>query len=145
MSAELQTAIANEALELSHMFRQNAALKHGLPDVRGAERIASLDTEPAPKAEPPVVNITNQIPAAPAATSSPSPGTAAAPAGSSLLRKAAPFLIAGGLLGPAGYAAHALLNPATPPATQTEQDGSLLQALQDKGLHLPEGSWPTPK
>lgn len=145
MSAELQTAVANETMELSHAFRENLALIHGLPKPHAAERISKLDTDPAAPPSPQPINITNNIPAAPAATSSPSPGAESAPAGSSLLRKAAPFLIGLGVAGPAGYAAKAYLNRPTPAVQQTEQqkDGSLLQVLQDRGLHLKGGAWPT--
>ncbi len=142
MSAELQTAVANEALELSQMFRQNAALKHGLPDCRQAERITDIGDNPPPA--PPVVNITNQIPAAPAATNSPSPGLGAAQAqGSSLLSRAAPFLLTtAGLLGGGGIGLgiNSLMHkPATTAEQPAAKDGDLLQWLQTQGRHLPEG------
>lgn len=143
MSA-VQKAAANTALRIANLFVQNCALKHGLPKPDGPDLIG--DEEPAPTPQPIIVN--NNIPAATAATSSPSPGTAAAPAGSSLLRKAAPFLLsaAGAGLPVGGYALWQAMHPAptvqpAEPSVITPSDGDLLQELQRQGRHLPEG-WP---
>lgn len=150
MSAELQVAVTNEALELSHMFRQNAALKHGIPDCHGAERISKAESP-----EPVIVQTAPAPEPAPAVDKSPSPGLGAAqPAQqASLLRRAAPFLATAAVA--AGVPLLALWHPnsnsappAAPPSVvqpSTSTDGSLLQWLQDKGEHLPEGSWPLTK
>lgn len=150
MSAEIQAAVINEAFELSQMFRQNAALKHGLPECAAAQRIKSLPDQPPPKQEPPIVNVINKLPAADAANDSPTPGEpgAASVPSSSLLRAAAPWLLtavgAGGIAAGANYLMRD--TPVDPPAAARSepQDGSLLQWLQDRGQHLPEGdAWPT--
>lgn len=152
MSAAVREAVLNEALDLSYAFRQNAALKHGLPDCK-QNRIANLPPEPAPQ-----VNITNQIPApevkvenkieaASAAPSNPSPGQSTVAADTSrvksLARTAAPWLIgmaAGSGLPAAGWW---LTKDNAPPPIVQQDDGSLLQHLEDQGFHLPEGAWPT--
>lgn len=140
MSAEVQTALINEVLEQAHMFRENATLKHGLTGCKPAQRVGTIEQ---PKQEPPVVNITNNIPAAPAATPSSSPGTdAAVSTGRSLARTVAPYILTA--VGGAGLAAGAnyLLRDNPTPVIQPD-DGSLLQYLQDQGFHLSEGAWPT--
>jgi len=151
MSAEVTTAVLNEAFELSHMFRENAALKHGLPNCPAAQRVKVEDQKTTPEVKPPVVNITNNIPAnnIPVASDSPTPGEPGAVSvpSSSLLRAAAPWLLtaagAGGIAAGVNYLL-ADKPPVAPAATQpTEQDGSLLQYLEDAGKHLPEGAWPT--
>jgi hypothetical protein len=142
MSAEVQKAAINEALELSYLFRQNAALHNGLPDCK-RNTVNNLD-EPKP-VEPPVVNITNQIPSATAASDPPSSGsTVADTVKSSLLRRAAPWLL-GGAATIGGSALSAWwANRDKPAAVEQVNDGSLLQWLQDNGKHLPEGEqWPT--
>ncbi len=147
MSAELKTAIVNEALDLSNMFKQNCALKHGLPQVN-SNRVTSLPDDP--KQEPPVVNITNNIPAATAATNTPSPGAGAVETvKQSLLKTAAPFLLSAAVGSAAVPAYWWLTQDEKAPVVQEEtapqpRDGSLLQYLQDQGLHLKEGSpWQT--
>lgn len=160
MSADVQTAVLNEAFELAHMFRENAALKHGLPNCPAAQRVKSLieadQPDPPP---PPVVNITNNIPArdstsaADAAQESPTPGdygVASAKSGS-LLKAAAPWLLTAATAGGVGAGVNYWLRdkpvvmPSPAPVAQraADQDGSLLQFLQDAGKHLPEGAWPT--
>ena len=147
MSAELQTALVNEVLDLSHMFKQNCALKHGLPEVNN-NRVTKID--PPAKAEPIKVDITNNIPAAPAAPNSPSPGaTVAADTDQrSLVKTVAPWLLSAAI--GSGVAAPAYWwlfgNNEQPPTTETPQpkDGSLLQYLEDQGMHLPEGTWKAP-
>lgn len=141
MSADVAKAAINEALELSYAFRQNAALKNGLPDCQ-KNRIENLTV---PKQEPPIVNITNQIPAAPAATDTPSPGaTVAATVKGSLLRRAAPWLL--GAVAPFAGAAlgYMLGDKDKTPVIQQNPDGSLLQYLEDNGQHLSEpDQWQT--
>ena len=144
MSVALKQAAVDEALELSWLFRQNAALRAGLPDVKKTH--AKLGDDPPPQpAPPPVVNITNQLP--PTAGNSPSPGaTVVAAAKSSLLRRAAPWLVAtalgsAGLGGLGGWLFSRGQTPVQPePVTQAEQDRSMLQWLQDKGQHLKPGA-----
>lgn len=141
MSA-VQEAAANTVLRIANLFEQNCALKHGLPKVGGPDRI---DAEP-PAPQP--INITNNIPAAPAAINPPSPGGGVAQQAesTSLLRRAAPYLLTGLLAGGVPTAAIAYLNKqpaAVTIPTEQDKDGSLLQLLQDRGLHLPEGTWPT--
>ena len=144
MSAAVQTAAINEALELSHMFRENAALRHGLPRCPAAQRIDQLDEETPKKPEPPVVNITNNIPAAPAAPHS-SLGAAAAVTTGSLARAAAPYLLtalgAGGLAAGASYYLNDTPTPAVEPVEQPPT-GDLFEYLQQRGDHLP-GGWPS--
>jgi uncharacterized protein HemX len=150
MSAELKTAVVNEALDLSHMFKQNCALKHGLPEIH-SNRISKLTDDPPAKQEPPIVNITNNIPAAPAATNTPSPGAGAADAvKQTLLGKAAPFLLSAAI-GSAAVPAYWWLTqdekaPVVQDATEPQpRDGDLLQFLQSQGMHLPEGQpWTNP-
>lgn len=148
MSAELQTALVNEVMDLSNLFKQNCALKHGLPKP-GDNRVSNLTIDPPPKPEPIKVDITNHIPAAPAAPNSPSPGAESArDAKSSIWRRAAPFLtsFAIGAAGPLAYAWYT----GGADAVQTEaakQKQSLLDALQNQGFHLdPErgAEWQTP-
>lgn len=144
MSAAVQTAAINEALELSHMFRENSALRHGLPRCPAAQRIDELTDEPQPDPKPPVINITNNIPAANAASSSSLGTDAAVTTGRSLARAAAPYLLtalgAGGLAAGANY--FLADEPTPPPVVQAAApQGDLLQYLETEGYHLPEG-WP---
>jgi hypothetical protein len=145
MSAAVKEAAVNEALELSYLFRQNAALRHGVPKCSGPQRVGGLkDDEP----KTPVVNITNKIPAASAANESSSPGGGAADTVKrSLLRTAAPFLLSAVVGSGVGPAAWWLLKKDEPPPVvqPAEPDsGSLLQYLQDQMLHVPEGEqWQT--
>lgn len=142
MSAEVQTALVNEVLEQAHMFRQNAALQRGLP---GCSPARSVGTVERPKQEPPVVNIVNEIPAAVAAPSS-SPGTVAvAAANRSLAQAAAPYILTAlGAGGIAAGASYLMRDTAPPPSVQpATNEGSMLQYLQDRGMHLPGGTWPT--
>jgi len=154
MSAELQTALVNEVLDLSSLFKQNCALKHGLPKV-GDNRISGLSPDPPPP--PQNINITNQIPvpevkidnqivAASAASNSPSPGaTVAADTGKqSLVRTVAPWLLSA--LGASGLTAAGLWAyfsglPESPVIAEQMKDGSLFDWLETEGYHLPEG-WP---
>ncbi len=125
MSATLQTEIANEALALSHQFRENLALKHGLPKPNGPQRV-SLD---------------QPYTAAPAASGSPSPGAtvpATAKVDKSLVSRVAPWLLTAAIGGPLGALAYSALTKDTPVVEQPK-DGSLLQYLEDQGFHLPEG------
>lgn len=146
MSAELQTALVNEVLDLSNMFKQNCALKHGLPEVNN-NRITKLD--PPPKQEPPVVNV-QVTPAATAAnTALPSPGAGAAETvKQTLIGKAAPVLLAGaiGAAGPLAYTWFTGGGEAVK-VEAAKQQQSLLDALQNQGFHLdPErgAQWQTP-
>jgi hypothetical protein len=147
MSAELQTALVNEVLDLSNMFKQNCALKHGLPEVKN-NRISKLD--PPPKPEPIKVDIPNNIPAAPAASNSPSPGaTVAADTDKrSLVKTAVPWLLGAaiGTAGPLAYAWYTGGGDAVK-VEAAKQKQSLLDALQNQGFHLdPErgAEWQTP-
>lgn len=153
MSAVKQAA-ANTVLRIANLFEQNCALKHGLPKVGGPDRIDAEEDEP--KQSDPLADIAmvavgklgNSSPAATPATSSPSPGGGVAQQSeSSLLGRAAPYLLAAlGLAGAGGLGyvlapsnETTIIEQTTPQAT----DGSLLQTLQDRGLHLPEGPWQT--
>ena len=144
MSASVQEAVANEALELSWLFRQNAALKNGLPDCK-----KNTVTLPEQNANESIsVTRTESTTAVEAANKSPSPGEgAAAEPKSSLLRRAAPLLL-GTAIG--AVPTTLLLWPKTqPPPAPTPQvepvkDGDLLQWLQSQGRHLPGGEqWQT--
>lgn len=144
MSAELKTAVVNEALGLSNLFAQNCALKHGIPEKPEKQRVGTLEPDPAPA--PQVVVIKSETTTD--TTNTPSPGaTAAAPDKGSLLRRAAPWLLAtaigtGGAGGLAGYVLGLKPGASTPTVTTpAPNDGSLLQYLQDKGFHRPEGTW----
>lgn len=142
MSAELKQAVVNETLGISHLFAQNCALKYALPEKPVKQQVGPL---PEAKVEPPVVNITNQIPAAPAANDSPSPLGAAAAGGKSLVRRAAPFLltVAGAGLPAAGLSYWLLKDrqPVPQVTAPAEKDGSLLQHLEDNGFHLEGETW----
>lgn len=151
MSA-VQEAAANTVFRIANLFEQNCALKHGLPKVGGPDRISDVKPEPPP--EPQVSQdlaalLISKLPAATAANNSPSPSgaVAAADAGHSLLRRAAPFLIGGALAsaGPMGWILNSYLNQPeiTQPAETGVKDGSLLQYLEDGGYHLPGGGWQT--
>lgn len=149
MTAALQTAVANEALELAYQFRQNAALKHGLPDCR-RQTIGSVAGPANTTTENVAVTRTETTTAATTATDTPSPGGGAVPQPQqSLLRRAAPFIVTAatgaGLPLLAYYGFHKTQPPPEPPpiVQQAPDDGSLLEVLQDRGLHLPEGQWPT--
>ena len=134
MSAAIAEAAVNEALELSWLFRQNAALRHGLPDAKRTGGVRSIDDQ-----KPPVVNITNNIPppaTTPAATNTATPEV-------SWIKKAAPYVLAAtGAAGATLGAGYWLLDRDHPqPVQQVPADGSLLEYLQQRGAHLPEG-WP---
>ena len=141
MSDAVKTALVNEALEISNMFDQNCALKHGLPDKPSKKQVSELPDDPAP--QPPPINITNNIPAAPTAPTSSSPGVGAADGVKrSLIAKAAPYLLTAAVSGGIPTAAYWLLNGGQEPAapTRTEGDSLLLEWLQENGEHLP-GGW----
>ncbi len=146
MSVAVQQSLMDELTELSYMFRQNAAFHHGLPDVKRLP-VHKLHDDPQMTSIDVTTSTTDTTTAADAATNSPSPGLGAAqtPVSRSLIGRAAPFLFtalgltgAGGL----GLAAAALLNKSQSVTEQTPQakDGYLLQELQNRGLHLPEGA-----
>lgn len=148
MSAALKQAAVDEALELSYLFRQNAALSRGLPDCKRLSAILTPDEPPVPQ-EPPVVNITNQLPTpAEMVKDSPSPGLGAASSvvGQSLLRRAAPLILAAvatGISLPVGISS--LVNyfqeaPVVTAPTEQQKDTNLLQYLQDNGYHLEDKS-----
>lgn len=145
MTAELQTAVANEALELAYQFRQNAALKHGLPDCRRYALQGKPETTPPERKETNAADAT-ATEAAGRATPSPGGGVATQPA-QSLWRRAAPFLLTAATGSAVPLAAYWALEKEPPPITQpapaAPTDGSLLQYLQDQGKHLPEGVWQT--
>lgn len=147
MSA-IQTAAANVVFGIADQFRQNCSLKHGLPKVPVLERIGD---EPQTTSENVTISRTETTTDA-TAKESPSPGEgAAADTRSSLLRRAAPFILTAAA--GAGVPLLTLLKPQdrnTPPApvivqpTEQTKDGSLLQFLQDQGYHLPGGEqWQT--
>ncbi len=144
MSA-VSEAAANTVLRIANLFEQNCALKHGLPKVGGPDRIDKMESPQPPPVAPPAVNITNNIPAPPPAMESPSPSGSGVAGQSSLWRRAAPFLItaAAGAAGagvPLGVWSY--LRSDSQPTLQ--QDGDLLQELQRRGHHLPEGTpWQT--
>lgn len=132
MSTEVAKAAVNEALELSYLFRQNAALKHGLPHC-DKQKVDSVG-ESAPS-----INAVTEVPAAPAATDSPSPGsTAAAAVKSSLLRRAAPWLLGGAATIASGALGAWLASGDSTTVIEQANDGLLLPWLEENGKHLPE-------
>lgn len=138
MSAEVQVAVVNEALKLSDMFRQNAAMRHGIPRVNGPERINRLEESQTAPAQPAVTPTHTEA----ADTPSPSGAVAAADTRSrSLLSRAAPFLVGGALASavPAGWMLGDYFHADDPPDVVQPADGDLLQWLQRNGRHLPEG------
>ena len=143
MSTELKTALVNEALEISNLFNQNCALKHG-PTQPTKQKINSLPEEPKP--EPPQVHITNNIPAAPAATNTSSPAGvgAADTVKQSLLKTAAPYLLSAAIgSGVAAPVMWWLNQDSEQVATETptlQSQASLLQYLEDNMQHLPADS-----
>lgn len=161
MSVAIQQGMMEELAELSWMFRQNAALKNGLPDVKRLP-VPKLTDEPTQSSTTVKIDETKtetktDTSAATAATGSPSPGAAAAPNnGKSLWSKAAPFLITGLVAAGLPLGAAWMLGAFDKPKptttttiiapTQTEaQDRSLLQWLQDHGKHLPgDAKWNQP-
>lgn len=178
MSLAIQQGVMDELVELSWMFRQNAGLKNGLPDVKRLpvprltadppqsstttvkidETKTTTDTtaNTGPTAVTPTVTPI-QTPADTADTKSPSQGATAADTDrSSLLRRAAPWLLATGLAAagfgvPLGWMLHKApvttsTTIVTPTPTQIQsQNRSLLQWLQDHGKHLPgDAKWQQP-
>lgn len=148
MSAAIKEAAANTVFRIAHLYEQNCALKHGLPDVGGPEKISGLKDDPPAKQEPPIVNVT--VPAAPAASNSPSPGaTVAADTDKrSLVKTVAPWLL-GAAIGTAGPLAYAWMSGGSDAVKDeaARQKQSLLDALQNQGFHLdPErgAEWQTP-
>jgi hypothetical protein len=150
VSAELQTALVNEVMDLSNLFKQNCALKHGLPKP-GDNRVSSAAVDQPPKQDPPVFQILNQIPAATTAnTATPSPGATAAadPSKLSLAKTVAPWLLSAAVGGAAIPAYQWLTQDTAVPLPESpQQNQSLLDALQNQGFHLdPErgAQWQTP-
>ena len=139
------------------MFRENATLKHGLTGCQPAQRISKIEAPPAPPQPAPVVHVYTPEPAAAPAAPPSSPGTGAAvTTGHSLARTVAPYILtaagAGGLVAGANYLFRDKpdVPPTLPPKVEvlppgSDEGGSLLQYLQDQGMHLPEGTWPTNK
>lgn len=148
MSAQVKTAVVNEVLEISNMFKENCALRHGLPTKPAKQRIDGLPEDPAPTVN---IHLLREDKAV-TANNSPSPGAKVADAAkSSLLRRAVPWLLTLGGLGMGGVGGWGLnwlldkdqpviVQPSTP-ATPEAKDGSLLQYLEDGGFHREEGPW----
>lgn len=146
MSGVVQSLV-EESLELSNMFRQNAALKNGLPECR---RVSVPKIDPTPPPAPPVVNVDVQptpVVVQQVEAKSPSPGAPAAEtAKPSWLSRSAPWLLAG-VTGLGGSLATSWMSKDTPDAPapaavqQQKEQGWLLQWLQENGKHRPEGQW----
>lgn len=157
MSAVQQAAV-NTVLRIANLFEQNCALKHGLPKVGGPDRIDTAgEVQPTP-ADPVAELALAAIgklagPQVSPVSSSPSPGAGAAqqPDGQPFtLWRAAPYILAALGIAGAGVAGYSLapthetvIEQVTQPQVTQPNDGSLLQTLQDRGLHLPDGQWQT--
>ena len=113
--------ILDERISLVRWFRQNACQKHGLPFEENSEVRIVIDG-PAGQAPP-----TGIMPAA-----------AQWPAWA----KAAVVIAGGSTLVAGGAGLNALLNKPPPTVSQPAEGGSLLQYLEDSGMHLPAENKP---
>lgn len=139
MSAAERKAWMTEAMKIAHWFRQNASARYGVPECAGQTGIDTIQE----KQQEPTININNQMPAAPAVPNSPSPGAtvAADTEGRSLLKTVAPWLLSAAIGSGAWPLYSWLTKQEAIVDADVQGDGSLLQFLQDQGLHLPEGKW----
>jgi hypothetical protein len=143
MMPAIKKAAVDMTMRVADLFAQNCAFKHGLVDRGGP---LSIDL-PEEKVEPPIVNNTIEVPPPTVIHSSTSPEVGASFTKSSLASKLAPFII-GLAAGGVGTGITSVFLPkqeVPPPVTLPieAKEGSLLQYLQDRGQHLPEGQWPT--
>lgn len=155
MSAAQHTALIQHALDLGYEFRQNMALKHGLPE---PSRTILPPSEPPPPAQPVVVRLETTQPLATAtATAQPQPVTqtpmpsapvaentgelAAAPAPINWAKRAALLAALAAGSGGAGYALSQFAQGDSGPTVNVQAaDQSLLNWLQERGYHLPPGN-----
>jgi len=141
---QLQTAVINEGLELSYLFRQNAALKNGVPKCTGPQRVDATDdpATPPPSTTTSTTDATTTSTTAvnSATTDSPSPVSGqAADTGKSFARTAAPYLIAAATAAAGAGGTYWWMKPAVQVAAPIVQkaNGDIYQYLQSKGFHLP--------
>lgn len=131
MSAAIQVAAVQHALDVAQLYKDNCALSRGIPQALPRLRIAEETLPPATAQQPIVPQIVTPPPAV-------QPVDQPVKRGDWILPTA---LTAASLLGGAGVGGLAtyLLSPRSDSTTviQQPQDGSLLQYLEDKGLHLP--------
>lgn len=117
----IQQAAVAETLKLAGMFRQNAALKHGVPGAWGVTELSEAHEATA-------VNDSS---------GQPSPGVAQPPVFAGLSRSALAgwVLATSGLTGIGGVTGYLLNRPTT--VIEQPASGSLLQWLEDTGQHVP--------
>ena len=123
-------AYFQELLRLSGMFKQNVALKHGLPMPTTTELEAEAKATETPPAKPVVTP----------GTDNPPQGVRPAPT-SGLPAWVKPALAAGAIAlsgtGIGGALSAWLLRGEPAPIVQSDRDGSLLQWLEDNGQNVP--------
>lgn len=144
MMPAIKKAAIDMTMRVADLFAQNCAFKHGLVD-RGGPLSIDLPDE---KIAPPIVNNTIEVPPPTIINSTTSPEVGANSTKPSLASKLAPLII-GLAAGGAGVGITSIFLPpeeAPPPVTLPVEvkEGSLLQYLQDRGQHLPEGQWTIP-
>lgn len=141
MSAAQRTALIQHALDLGYMFRQNMAVKHGLP---APSRAIFPAAEPDP---PPPLTLRLET-TQPLATANPaevtqSPPAVAVvpqPAANGWAKNAALLAALAAGTGGLGTAAGYFMRPSVSGPTINVQpnDQGLLQWLQEQGYHLPD-------
>jgi len=161
MSAAQRASLIQHALDLGHMFRQNMAIKHGLPEPSSTMFPVGVSEPPQPltlrvETNQPLATATAtaagnpagmpaaQAQAAPVATAADPAATPTVPAGTSdWVKRAA---IAAAVIGTGGLGAGAtylLTRPSSgntgPTINVQAADQSLLTWLQERGYHLPPG------
>ena|SRR3990167_8703568 len=147
MSAAQRTALIQHALDLGYMFRQNMAVKHGLP---APSRAMFPDAEPDPP-QPLTLRLETTQPLATATATAnpaevsqpPAPPTAPAapqPTANGWAKNAALIAALAAGTGGLGTAAGYFMRPSESGPTINVQpnDQGLLQWLQENGYHLPD-------
>jgi hypothetical protein len=123
MSSQQQDAVINEFLANSHLMRESAARRYGILTPQPRFQVGHIEMDPVPQPAEPAIDVQpkkpSRMPAAVKTTLLALAGLGAGAAGGAWLTS-----------DPA--------QPASPPAVVEQQPGgSLLQFLEEKGLHKP--------